>query len=256
MAYIDFKTDGVEYRLILSWHGSKRKEPISSLDALVLESGSIDQIDFADHLIRNSEIENYLEEIRTKEIPIYSVDNKGKGFAVNMATHLAHFFILPLTVYYASKMFGVNSETANDLALSTAYGELAISALPAHINNWNIISKFFAKINSYITLIQQGPRLELRNAMTAKKIKEGVVPHLRSKYPQKFLDRSPRIGIIYGSGHSGIKECLESDSRTRFSLWLHKNYGLRFILDKQSLEDIYEYRLNNDGFYSYEKINN
>ena len=64
MGHIDFKTDGVEYRLILGTHFSQSKSPIDGLDALVVETGAIDPRDYAQYLRRRREISGYLEEVK------------------------------------------------------------------------------------------------------------------------------------------------------------------------------------------------
>lgn len=252
MSYIEFKTSGVEYRLILSRHRTKRKEPIDGLDALVVESGQIEQEDYAGRLTKDPELANYLEEIAKRNILIYSVDNKGRSYSLHMATDFGHMLVPPLMAYGISKLAGADNYTAYNIALGTFWVEMTIIAAPSYLGNG--ISKFFARINSALSLVRQAPREELRNALSAKKIKEGVVPRLLEQYPERFQERNPRIGIIYGAGHSGIKECLESDLRTGFSLGLHKYYGLRFILDRDTLRDFYEYRLNGDGSVNYQKL--
>lgn len=252
MSYIDFESEGIEYRLILSRHHSKRKEPIDGLDALVVESGFIDQKDYADYLTKDSELANYLEEIAERDIPIYSVDNKGRNTSLCITEIIGHLFSLPLITYGISKLVGADDDTARNIALGTLSGEVSILIAPSFLNNG--ISKFLAKANSALSLITQSPSIELRNALTARKIKNGVVPHLMEKYPERFNGRNPKIGIIYGAGHSGIKECLESDSRTDFSLNIHKNYGLRFILDRNTLKDFHEYRLDSNKNVSYQKF--
>ncbi len=252
MSYIEFKTSGVEYRLILSRHGTKRKEPIDGLDALVVETGSIWQEDYAGGLTKDRELANYLEEIAKRNIPIYSVDNKGRSYSLHMATDFGHMLVPPLMAYGVSKLSGADNYTAYNIALGTFWGETLIIVLSSSLGNG--ISKFFVKINSALSLVRQAPREELRNALAAKKIKKGVVPHLLAQYPERFQERNPRIGIIYGAGHSGIKECLESDLRAGFTLGLHKYYGLRFILDRDTLRDFYEYRLNGNGSVKYQKL--
>ena len=252
MSFIDFESDGVDYRLILSRHWSKRKEPIDGLDALVVETGSIDPADVHAHTTEHIEISKYLEEIAEREIPVYSVDNEGRSFLLNMATSVGHLFALPMMAFGISKLAGADNDTAYNIALGTAYAEIAIIALPSFLGNG--ISKFFAETNSDLSFVRQAPREELRNALAAKKIKKGVVPHLLEQYPERFQERNPRIGIIYASSHSGIKECLESDSRTNFSLGFHRHYGLRFVLDRNTLRDFYEYRLNTDGGVNYQKL--
>ncbi len=249
MSYLDFENEGVKYRLILSRHGSKRKEPIDGLDALVIETG---QVNPKRDIRGKEELYNYFKEIQEKQIHLFSVDNKGRSLWANMTTSVGHIFTYPAIAYAISKLAGTDHDTAFNIGIGAAYGELAIMALPSYLDN--SISKIFAKANSVLSLFRQAPREELRNAISARKIKKGVVPYLLKKYPDRFEEGKLKIGIIYGSGHSGIKECLESDLRSSLSLALHKHYGLSFILDKKTLKDFYEYKLDNFGNFSYQKL--
>ncbi len=251
MSLIDFKSDGIEYRLILYAHGFGIKESLDGIDALVVETGPTDQRDFANSLTK-PELADYLTEIRKNGAPIYSVDNKGRDFLLNDATSLAHMYIPPIMAYGVSKLVGADVNAALIIALCTTAGELASMALPSFLGNGT--SKFFAKINSYFSMLRQAPREELRNALLARKIKKGVLPHLRENYADRFTDRAPRIGIIYGSAHSGIKECLKSDLRAGVSLGLHKYYGLRFVLDRHTLNDCSVYSLNENGSVGFQRF--
>lgn len=251
MSYIDFESEGIEYRLILSRHKSKRDEPIDGIDALVVETGLIPP-ENAESILYCKELFNYLSEIQERKIPLYSVDNKGRNSWLVYGAIFGHRFAYPVMVYLVSKLIGADNTTANLMALGTTCGETAFAVLPSFLGNG--ISKFFAKINSVLSFIRQSPIEELINALTAKKIKKGVVPHLIEKYPDRFQERNPRIGIIYGSAHSSIKECLENDLRTNISLGLHRHYGLKFILDRGTLRDFYEYKLNSWGRIDYQKL--
>ena len=94
-----------------------------------------------------------------------------------------------------------------------------------------------AKFNSFISLIQQSPANELRNAVSPKKIKYGVVPRLKEKFPEK---QDLKIGLLYGAFHTGIQECLENDKRTEFTLNFHKRTTIPLYFRKE-INDIYEY---------------
>lgn len=250
MGYVDFESDGVDYRLFYVTHlGHNKKNTFDGLDAVVFETGSFNQIPDYTKVTEGSAVFNNLDEINENNISLYSVDNKGRNSLINFATNFGHFIPLGAIAYGISNLAGAGDDTAAYIGSGTIVGQCANYAIPVLFNNG--ISKFFAKISSALSLIRQGPREELRNALTAKKIKKGVVPHLLEQYPDRFLNQNPRIGIMYGSAHSGIKECLESDLRTNFSLGLHKNYGMRFILDKDTLTDIVEYKVNKNGDLNY-----
>jgi hypothetical protein len=57
-----------------------------------------------------------------------------------------------------------------------------------------------------------------------------------------------RFGDLdYGlAGHSGLKECLEHEWREKLSFKLHKCYGLKYILDEATINDLAVYHIDND----------
>ncbi|MBI5066210.1 hypothetical protein HZA97_08295 [Candidatus Woesearchaeota archaeon] len=145
--------------------------------------------------------------------------------------------------------FGVvNTEL---LVLGTLFAQ-TIPGLIAGFSDNKKAPAILRKMISLSSLVQQAPRNELRNAMTAAKIKHGVIPRLREKYADKFQNRPPKVGIIYGAMHAGIKECLESKTRTNFTLALQKFYGRKFFTDQETLEDVTEYLIDENNYVTWE----
>lgn len=262
MSYLDFQSDGIEYRLMLTTHDTIRKEPLDGLDALVVETGATGQEMYADCLSSDPGLRNYLDEIGEKGIVLYSVDSKASdhsedgGYLKGVVSCAAHLIALPLAIGGLSRFVGVDEIPSFLVGVSIIYGQAAIMGTLGLANGvkLNNASKLLAKANSYLSLLRQCPIEELRNALAARKIKEGVVPHLQEKYPKRFSTRRPRIGILYGAAHTGIQECLKSEARADFTLRLHQWYGLRFALDRSTLEKVTAYELGKDGTVQYEQF--
>ncbi len=261
MSYVDFHHDGIEYRLITEFHYTTRNEPIEDLDALVIETGTTDQENIP-AFITEERIpfwaafpESIREAIRERDFRIYSVENRLQIPYLLAITNMSmHFFLPPFMTYSAAKLFGAEEETAQGIRGVTYNAQLVpiLALLPLGISSRHLgpVSTAFSKLNSYCSFLRQSPIEEYRNAIAAKKIKEGVVPRLRKHVKE---DRPLRIGIKYGILHTGIRECLESDARVSSTLALHKWYG-RFLLGNTALNTIYEYNLNPTGIVRVEKF--
>ncbi len=250
MSYVDFHTKGVDYRIILCAHYVPLNEQIKGLDALVVETSSLDHSTFGPQIISRPELTNYVDYLRDNNIPIYSVDNKGnKNEKLNFFSNFPHFFLPCFAAGYAAKYFGVSD------AELIALGTLLAQVLPGIIVGFSGNKKapaILRKMISLSSLVQQAPRNELRNAIAAAKIKHGVIPRLREKYSDRFQNRPPRVGIIYGAMHAGIKECLESKTRTNLSFALHKFYGRKLFTDQKTLDNVTEYLIDENNYVTWE----
>lgn len=250
MSYIDFQHDGIEYRLIAEVHYTKRNEPIEDLDALVIETGTMNQEKCPKILLEEQTPfladfpESTREVLRERGFHIYSVDARLRlPYVVVIANMGMHFAVPPYMAYGAAKLFDADEETAQRIKEVTGNVQLAnvLPFLLLGISGQQIgpLSQGLSKLNSYWSFLRQSPVEEYRNAIAAKKIKEGVVPRVRKRVKE---DRPLKIGIKYGMLHTGIRECLENDARVSYTLGLQKWYG-RFLMDKNSLNSFYEYTL-------------
>lgn len=250
MSYIDFQHDGIEYRLITEFHYTKRNEPIEDLDALVIETGTLHQEKIPKILLEEQTPflaefpESTREALRERGFRMYSVDARLRlPYVFAMANMGLHFTFPPTLAYGTAKLFDAEEETAQMIQEITANIQL-INLMPFFLlgissKQMGPLSKGLSKLNSYFSFLRQSPVEEYRNAIAAKKIKEGVVPRIREWMKE---ERPLRIGIKYGILHTGIKECLESDARVSYTLGLQEWYG-RFLMDKNSLNSFYEYTL-------------
>ncbi len=248
MSYLEFEAKGIEYRLILTTHGTVRKEPIDDLDAIVFETGRVppNRFEAALKLGIMPELQNYMDTITEKPIPIYSVEIAARWnypilYNPTVISHLLS------RSFPSAALYGLCSALSQNVPSLYTFlvGGMALQLwLPLILTlDNNKITKIAGKINSCLSFISQSPIEELRNASCARKTKKGVVPKLLKDNPKKFQKKSPRIGLIYGAAHSGIKECLLSDLRTAITLNLNRVYGIPLFFRKKELNDIYEYRV-------------
>lgn len=87
------------------------------------------------------------------------------------------------------------------------------------------------------------PQMELRNAISARKIEEYVVPEL-----QQQLGRNPKILLIYGAGHSGLKEDLQHKKLRDFYISLYSALGFLGI-DITDLNVVTNLSIDENGKY-------
>lgn len=105
-----------------------------------------------------------------------------------------------------------------------------------------VMSNFAGKLISDLEYILQDKIVEARNAINAEKIEEFVVPRIRNISGKE----KPRIGMIYGAGHIGLKEDLQSKKRRSFTLWNWRNLNFKKWggFDLEELNKIYEANYN------------
>jgi|GEM_PF-4779569 len=111
--------------------------------------------------------------------------------------------------------------------------------------------ELLARLNSLRMHLIPTPQFELRNAISARKIEQYVVPEL-----QHQLGREPKIVLVYGAGHSGLKEDLQHPRLRDFYLALYSAMGFPGI-DKTYLDTVTNLSIGQDGQYSLQhKISN
>jgi hypothetical protein len=100
-----------------------------------------------------------------------------------------------------------------------------------------------ARLNSSRMHLMPTPQFELRNAISARKIEEFIVPEL-----QQRLGRNPSIVLVFGAGHSGLKEDLQHKRLRDFYLGSYSLMGFPGI-DTTYLDTITELSIGKDGQY-------
>ena len=80
--------------------------------------------------------------------------------------------------------------------------------------------EFLARMYSARTHLFPMPQHELRNAISARKVEEFVVPELRKK-----LKKTPKVVLVYGGGHSGMKEDMQYPILRNMVLGFYRSFG-------------------------------
>jgi hypothetical protein len=101
-----------------------------------------------------------------------------------------------------------------------------------------------ARLNSSRMHLIPTPQFELRNAISARKIEEYIVPEL-----QKQLGRNPRVVLVYGAGHSGLKEDLQHPNLRNFYLRIYSALGFPGI-DTTYLDTVTDLSIDQKGQYA------
>ncbi|MDD4877578.1 MAG: hypothetical protein PHO02_00905 [Candidatus Nanoarchaeia archaeon] len=78
------------------------------------------------------------------------------------------------------------------------------------------------------------PLVELRNCVAARKTEEFVVPRLKD-----WKEKRPKIAVVFGGGHSGLKECLQGKVWRDSVLAAYKQANY-LGLDIYTLDNIWE----------------
>lgn len=104
--------------------------------------------------------------------------------------------------------------------------------------------EFLARLNSSRMHLIPTPQFELRNSVSARKIEEYIVPEL-----QQQLGRNPRVVLVYGAGHSGLKEDLQHQRLRNFYIGLYSAMGFPGI-DITYLDTVTNLSIDQNGQYS------
>ncbi|MFA5887405.1 MAG: hypothetical protein WC852_01705 [Candidatus Nanoarchaeia archaeon] len=94
----------------------------------------------------------------------------------------------------------------------------------------NVIESAAASVHR----IPPSPLLEARNCAAARKIEEFVAPLLKG-----YKEKKPKIAIVFGGGHSGMKECLQGKEWRDSVLYAYKQVNY-LGLDIYTLPDVWE----------------
>jgi hypothetical protein len=101
-----------------------------------------------------------------------------------------------------------------------------------------------AKVQALRTHILPTPRFGLRDAICARKIDEYVAPEL-----QERLGRRPRIAIVCGAGHSGLRQDLQVPWLRDLYIRLYRSLGYPGI-DTTYLDVVTNLQQDGAGHYS------
>jgi len=261
MGYLNFTADGVDYRLILVKDiFKKRNEPLEGLDALVLDSDLSSASDVEEIISGRDMLLSYKDQLKDLEIPIFSVSPERKKpeqtkFRFDLLVEYGHKYLPVLVGAVTLAKVGVDVYSLIMLYAIGVFNFLKNPMLGDEIIDTGTKRAYTNQatrmLKSTYDAIVQEPRVELINSISALKIKYGVIPNLIEKNPEEFEQRNPRVALIYGGKHRGLKECIQKDGRSKFSAYLHGFYGIPMFLDRDKILDIHEYRINPDSTVSH-----
>ena len=191
MAYKQFSTNKADYSLVYAMHTITTKEDIfedekiQSLDAIVLENSGLDPmiLEIPAMMDYNNEIQYEFigQQAHKHRKPIYFVD-------VGVYTKL----------FYVEALFWYKSFIINNLVGECSSGE---AKFREGVMESELARTFIASVERCHPM----PVVEMRNAITAKKPEDYLVPELSNKFNKK-----PNIALVYGAAHTGIEGCLKS----------------------------------------------
>ncbi len=215
MSYTEFSTENANYILQLGNHITENKHDINmfnGIDALVIETGNNSLEDMI--RIRGiPQMNKPIEYCKYKSIPIFSVDI-GPNFNGFLRTIASMVLTFPLDFrcnYYAFKEEKINNT--------------------------------FKRLHADFNFLAQHPASEGRNAINARKIEEFVVPML-----VKVLNKErPKIGMVFGAGHTGLEYDLKSKKRRDFTIWNYRNFNFGkyagFYKEKLNIVSMAQYNI-------------
>ena len=185
MAYLEFSTENADYIFDLVNRRpspSRRMEKFEGIDALVVERG-VFPLDLINKLPLAG-IENVTNYCAEQKIPVYSADP-----IFSLASVFRFMFIAPL--------------------------EVLVGAIPFYYAfQKGEIPNLAQRIVSDWTFLMQDPILAGRNAVSARKIEEFIVPKVKKEKDKE----KPKIGIVYMTFHMGLKDDLQSQERRDFTI--------------------------------------
>ncbi|MBI2671819.1 hypothetical protein HYX16_02700 [Candidatus Woesearchaeota archaeon] len=185
MAYLEFSTEKADYIFDLVSRRprpNRRMEKFEGIDALVVERG-VFPLDLINELPLAG-IENVTDYCAENKMAVYSADPAFSlaGAARSLPNLPLEFIVGIFPIYYAFKK-----------------DEIPILA---------------QKIVSGWTFLIQDPIIAGRNAISARKIEEFIVPKLKKEKDKE----KPKIGIVYMTFHMGLKDDLQSQKRRDFTI--------------------------------------
>lgn len=191
MAYMDFSTKRADYLFEVVNRGYVRRDirKFDGIDALVIECGlhPLEEVNRR----RLAGVHDVIDYCATINKPVYSVDpdNTILGVVRGFPGIYLTLPVVPLELYYGFSKGRVH--------------------------------KLSEKIIADYLYTLQCPLIAARNAISAKKIEEYVVERVKDE--SNII--KPRIGIVYMSGHIGLKKCILSKKRREFTINHYKKWN-------------------------------
>lgn len=262
---VEYSTQNADYRQVYTVHTMPIKDSVfekgnfDSVDAVVLEAYHSEE--WFDMLWK-SEYKKFhdavLKNVQRTGKPVYVTDVMttpgGRSFE-DVATLLPDFFGLIGVVDGVSKVRNQRKEMTRRKFLkffgaqtTKVIGGAYLVGSDMVYGNYVMLTgetpEFLARLNSSRTHLIPTSQSELRNAISARKIEEFIVPELQQK-----LGRNPKVLLVYGAGHSGLREDLQRPKLRDFYIRLYSTMGFPGI-DTTYLDTITNLSIDQNGQYS------
>ncbi len=225
MAYTNFSTKNADYVLQLGNHPWKNKHDNSmfkGIDALVIEHSNLQTFQ---NLLSGNHPQmappiNYCFE---RQIPIFGCDSD-ITFSGNVRDNVG--YIVPLVGLFR----GYTIPALILLKSPTLFNGITTKELDNSIRLVNYLDIAFSYIN-------QLPTVTGRDAINSKKIDEYLAPKLTEE-----SGRKPKIGMVFGAGHLGLKYNLQHKLIRDITLfnWGKLNIGKFSGFEKSGLNRVLE----------------
>ncbi len=265
MSSVTYSTENAQYTQLYAVHTLPVNDPVlvpsnaNSVDAIVLEAYHSEAWF---NLLWKSEFKQYHDRLFTMAqrtgTPIYIVDvlttAAGRGFESLAGIGLDSAGLL--LAYDGAKKVrdqmkgGTMSRRQFSKFFTLQSAKVALGTfLGLHLfHEWYTTStghnpELLARANAVRMHLIPTPQLELRNSIAAKKIEEYVAPELRER-----LGRKPNIVLVYGAGHSGLKEDLQHQGLRNFYVVLYRALGFPGI-DTTYLDTVTNLSIGQNGNY-------
>lgn len=218
MVTLEFSTHQADYWLQLGRHiGRNKHSSLPKLDALVVESGG--KHPYNEKILKSdSQMVLPVSEAMENQSLIYNVDSTSSFLRSMGETILAYTAVAQASTF----AFGFGAG-------------LFIGGAPCLL--WTEPKGFgkLADVWGVYTILAQDTTITLRDAIAARKLEESIAPEL-----QENLGRKPRIGLVYGAGHSGLKHHLRHKWVRDFTLRNFRdfNFGKYRGIDRNTLDKI------------------
>jgi len=215
MAFTKFSTEKADYVLDLGFHKEpkRRSGMFDGIDALIMETGDLD----FRKILKNTDVkadQRLIAMCGKNKIPIYSAEGITSKFGDWREVWEPR--IIPII-----KIISFFFENNNDF--------YADSRLKYNERDRRIYSNY--------QFFMQSPMVEGRNAFHSEKIENYIADRVYRKVKKK-----PKIGLVYGAAHSGIRDDILSAKRRNITIWNYRNLNFRkysgFVQDQLNI--IYE----------------
>ena len=254
MGYVHFSTDNADYVLVYAAHLRDddvfNDEKIKSLDAIVLENtGHGPEITGASQFgidCLPKIYETIMKQSHKHDKLIYLVDADVSpfGLAAGIALMSIPLFAAGYALSSAKEDIRESSDNAKtdrrQFVKGIGKGLLGMCLLNGYSGFFlgsfikgespNVVETAAASVYR----LPPNPLIEGRNCVAARKIEEFVVPILK-----EHKEKRPKIAVVFGGGHSGMKECLQGKAWRDSVLAAYKQANY-LGLDIYTLDNVWE----------------